>query len=66
MKKKNLKTLTIRKENIVSLNDSVRGGALPTTLQSTVVSTNKGPLCDTQNRDCDLTPAICPTNWFDC
>ncbi|QHI34749.1 hypothetical protein IMCC3317_00930 [Kordia antarctica] len=60
MKKKNFKTLAIRKENIVSLNDSVTGGALPTTQQTTVVKvTKKGYLCD-------MTPAVCPTNWFDC
>ncbi|MGH1386720.1 hypothetical protein [Kordia sp.] len=59
MKKRNFKTLAIRKENIVSLNESVSGGAQPTTGQSTVAPTNEGKVCE-------LTPAICPTNWFDC
>ncbi|AXG70791.1 hypothetical protein KORDIASMS9_03037 [Kordia sp. SMS9] len=59
MKKKNLKTLEIRKEQVVSLTDRVFGGALPTTKQSTVNPTKAGDVCD-------LTAAVCPTNWFDC
>jgi hypothetical protein len=58
MRKKDLKTLAIRKESIVSLNNKFLGGALPTTKQDTVNSK--------QGDVCELTPAICPTNWFDC
>lgn len=59
MKKKELKKLRINKENVVTLNNIV-GGAIPTTQQSTVVKvTKKGYLCE-------MTPAVCPTNWFDC
>ena len=58
MKKKNLKTLSIRKEKVVSLNESLKGGR-QTTDQSTVAPTNDGEVCK-------MTPAVCPTNWFDC
>lgn len=53
MKRKNLKKLAIKKENIVTLN-SVFGGALPTTQQSTVVKVTKEGIL------CKLTPDIRP------
>ncbi|KAB8154960.1 hypothetical protein EZY14_003510 [Kordia sp. TARA_039_SRF] len=59
MKKRNLKKLEIRKSQVVSLNNQLVGGALPTTGQSTVSPTKAGELCE-------ITQAICPTNWFDC
>ncbi|WP_046756699.1 hypothetical protein [Kordia jejudonensis] len=65
MKKRNLKKLTIKKESIVAFN-SIFGGALPTTQQSTVAFTNEGLLCETINKDCQATSGICPTNYFDC
>lgn len=58
MKKRNFKTLIIRKEQVVSLNNSLKGGVV-TTAQSTVRPTNEGDFCM-------MSKAVCPTNWFDC
>ena len=60
MKRKNLKQLQLRKSSISTLNSTlIKAGALPTTNQSTVIDVTKGEVCQ-------VTEAICPTNWFDC
>lgn len=46
MKKRNLKTLSLGKENVVSLTGRILGGALPTTQQSTVRPTRAGSICE--------------------